>query len=77
MNETETVAFSGARLKRLRLRKGWTLRDLERETKIGFAVLARYERGDQAPQPRKLPVLAEALGAEVDDLLTGESGAAA
>jgi transcriptional regulator with XRE-family HTH domain len=77
MADSEDVTFSGAKLKRLRLRHGWSLRDLSARTQIDFTVLARYERGDQSPQPRKLPVLAKALGAEVDDLLTGPKDEAA
>ena len=57
VNETETVAFSGAKLKRLRLCKGWTLRDLEQRTGINFGALAHYERDDYAPWPSKLPVM--------------------
>ena len=55
------------------MRQGWSLRALSDRTaevgeKIDFTVLARYERGEQHPQPRKLPVLAKALYVEVDDL---------
>lgn len=70
MTEAEDVAFSGVRLKRLRLCKGWSLRELSAATGIDFTTLSRYERGSYAPQRRKLPILAAALGAEVNDLLT-------
>ena len=58
-----------------RLRKGWTQRQVsERCKELGREVnnsnLSKYERGEYAPSPPFLAVLAQALDLTVDDLIT-------
>ena len=62
------------KLRRARLRKGWTVRDVssrceELGTPVAFGLIAYYERGDGFPTAPKLLVIAKALDVEVDDLL--------
>lgn len=67
--------ISGVALRRARLRKGWTQRQLAEEcrrlgTPVSDGNIARAERGTRGGiGVRKLPALAEALGVDVDDLL--------
>ena len=73
-NNSTAITVSGRVLLRGRLRKGLTLRDLsarcaELGSPINYSFLSRIERGISQPSARVLPVLAEALGLEVDDLL--------
>jgi transcriptional regulator with XRE-family HTH domain len=61
-------------LRRARLRKGWTLRDVEsRCAELGTPVdngnVSKYERGEVQPVPRTLLVIAQALDVDVDSLL--------
>ena len=72
-NISTAVTISGQVIVRARMRKGMTLRDLSGACKelgspIDYSFLSRIERGLSQPTPRCLPVLAQALGLEVDDL---------
>lgn len=63
-----------ALLRRARLRKGWTLRDMSAQceaagTKVAYAQIGVYERDEVSPTPRTLLVLATVLGLTVDELL--------
>lgn len=69
---------------RERLRQGLTLRELAERCAangypIAFSQLSRIERGLSQPSARILPVLAKALGIEVDDMFAsdGSNGGAA
>lgn len=75
------VAIKGGELRRARLRKGWSLRDVAAATKqlgaeVDFGNVSRYERGSVKPHPRTLKMLADALGITVDALLADEDAAA-
>ena len=68
------VPIDGQKLRLLRLRKGWSLRDVEDASKalghtVQFGNLRSYENGTIRPYPRTLFALAQALGVEVDELL--------
>lgn len=62
-------------LERSRRRQGLTLGDVAArchalgDMGVDEIALSRYERGILRPNPRRLPVIAEALGLTVDDLL--------
>lgn len=76
------VLIDAGKLKRARLRKGWTLRDLagrceELGATVDFGSIGRWERGDNGPNPGVVPVLAAALDLDVDDFLLPASGSAA
>lgn len=66
-------------LLRARLRKGWTLRDVERQcwdelnVKVDNGNLNRYENGTLLPSPKALLAIATVLGLTVDDLLITEA----
>lgn len=66
----------GEKLRRARLRKGWTLRDVTAHTaglgrQVDYGNISAYERGLQRPNPGTLLVLARALDLDMDDLLDG------
>lgn len=82
MTDSGAPLVSGARIRRLRVSRGWTLIDLEKACgeaghRIDFAQLARYERGEQQPRPRTLTVLAQALGIEIGDMFAAENSESA
>jgi len=63
-----------ALLRRARLRKGWTLRDVsarcdDLKTPVSFALIAMYERDEVSPTPKNLRAVAIALDLTVDELL--------
>ena len=68
-------AISGKALRRARLRNGWTQRQLAEEclrhgTPVSHGNIARAELGQPGGLgPRKLPVIAKALGVDIDELL--------
>ena len=68
------VAINGEALRMARLRKGWSLRDVETATgaagaKVDFSNISRYERGDLRPYPRTLKAMADALDVTVNELV--------
>lgn len=72
-NASTAVRIDGQLVARARLRKGMTLREVEARCKelgspISFTSLSRIECGKSQPTARCVPVLAEALGVEVDAL---------
>jgi transcriptional regulator with XRE-family HTH domain len=58
----------GQRLKEERLRKGWSQRDLARETGVNADTISGIETGQHEPRPSTLRRLTEGLGIEVRDL---------
>ena len=62
------------RLRRLRLERGWSLRDLARESGLGFGAVGMIERGDSMwPTAYTVGQLARALGVSMDALFLGET----
>ncbi len=59
-------------LKELRRRKGWSQKDLSRESGVGPDTISGIESERHAPRPSTLRKLAGALGVEVADLLEVE-----
>ncbi|MCK6533070.1 MAG: helix-turn-helix domain-containing protein [Polyangiaceae bacterium] len=72
MPNTQTL---GARVRALRLGKGWTLDQLAQEAKVSKGFLSTVEKGDSQPSGRVLLGLAKALGASVDYLVQGDASA--
>src|SRR2546427_3070272 len=66
-NPTEGV---GARLKRLRVERGLSQRDLS-SPGVSYAYISRIEAGARSPSVKALRKLAERLGVSVDYLETG------
>lgn len=67
----------GARLKDLRKKNGWTMKDVAAKIDVRFEQLNRYEGGGCMPPVEKLLLLAEVYGASVDFLLTGDGSSEA
>ena len=65
IDEKESI---GDRLARLRNERGYSQRDLSRETGISHRMIAYYEKQAQYPPTHVLPVLAKALGISLDQL---------
>lgn len=63
--EKESV---GIRIARLRTERGYSQRDLARETGISHRMIAYYEKQAQYPPTHVLPQLAKALGVSIDQL---------
>ena len=64
-NEKETV---GQRLARLRTERGYTQRNLAKETGISNRMIAYYEKQAQNPPAHVMPLLAKALDVSIDQL---------
>lgn len=76
-----TRKLKGDVLLAARLRLGKTQRELsarcaELGRPIDFSNISKYERGLVVPGPHALPVLARALGLEVEDLIVRDGDAA-
>lgn len=56
----------------LRTSKGMTQKQLADKINISDKAVSKWERGDGCPDVSILPVLAQALGVEVDNILNGE-----
>src|SRR6266705_1948919 len=68
---TETASESiGARLKRLRLDRGFSQRDLS-SPGVSYAYISRIEAGARTPSVKALRKLAQKLGVSVEYLETG------
>ena len=65
IEEKESI---GDRLARLRNERGYSQRDLARETGISHRMIAYYEKQAQYPPTHVLPILAKALGVSLDQL---------
>jgi len=61
------------RLKRRRLEKGWTLRDLRDATGFSVRTLSLLERGETEPRPATISRLATVLECRPVDLMEPES----
>nr|MDP9458711.1 helix-turn-helix domain-containing protein [Actinomycetota bacterium] len=70
------VEQPGERLRRLRLDRGLTLRELARRLEISPATVSAVENGRRHLSPTRLSQAAEVLDTRVESLLTGERGKA-
>lgn len=69
MKENELLYKFGQRLKDLREKKKWSLRELEAYTNIDNSELSRYESGFVNPQLSSLYKLSQAFGITLSKLL--------
>lgn len=60
----------GKKLKELRRKQGLTQRELARRTGLHITTIANYEINRREPKANQLKVLAEALGVDMDKLLS-------
>jgi len=63
----------GATLRRLRLQRGYGIRELERATGISASYLSRIERFDHQPSVDRALRLAIVLGCSIEELLGDEA----
>src|SRR6059036_2634801 len=69
-NQEERAEPIGARLKRLRLARGFSQRDLS-SPGVSYAYISRIEAGARTPSVKALRKLAQKLGVSVEYLETG------
>src|ERR1051325_11572226 len=70
VSEGSSVETIGARLKRLRLQRGFSQRDLS-SPGVSYAYISRIEAGARTPSVKALRMLAAKLGVSVEYLETG------
>lgn len=56
----------------LRTRKGFTQKELAEQINVSDKAVSKWERGEGCPDVSIMPVLAQALGIEVENLMNGE-----
>src|SRR2546425_11137507 len=70
VSEGRTTESGGARLKRLRVARGFSQRDLS-SPGVSYAYISRIEAGARTPSVKALRKLAQKLGVSVEYLETG------
>src|SRR2546428_10824626 len=70
VSEGSTIESVGARLKRLRLQRGYSQRDLS-SPGVSYAYISRIEAGARTPSVKALRKLSQKLGVSVEYLETG------
>lgn len=72
LSDTVDEGFmDGAKLKRWRLARLMTVRDLAAKSGVNHSAISQIERGLRQPHPRTIGKLAEALGVKPEELLRG------
>lgn len=75
MRHTETVMDNlGSRLKTVRLKAGWTLRELARQSGVSPSFVSQIENGKSQPSVATLYVFAQLLDVSIDELFDPRSG---
>lgn len=64
----------GARLRRLRQDRGWTLADVSERTGLAVSTLSKVERGRMSLAYDKFGILAAVLGLDIAELFTDRAG---
>jgi transcriptional regulator with XRE-family HTH domain len=60
-------------LRRIRVRRGLTIKDLQERTGVNRGTISRAERRERTPLPPTLQRLADALGVEIEELMEEET----
>lgn len=68
----ENKTTVGNRLRTLRERKGWSLRQLSEKCSLSINAISRIERGENSPTITSLTRLAEALSIPITDFFSGK-----
>lgn len=63
---------TGARIKTARVKLGFTLEGMSRETKVSLSYISDFERGKKLPSTKYLFKLQEKYGVSIDYIFTGE-----
>ena len=66
----------GSRLKNIRLKAGWTLRELARQADVSPSFVSQIENGKSQPSVATLYVFAQLLDVSIDELFDPRGGAA-
>lgn len=61
--------IDGGKLRQLRLRKAWTLREMHKITGVAYDTIHRIEQGKQTPRQITVKKIAQALGVKPHELL--------
>ncbi|MFR5806357.1 MAG: helix-turn-helix domain-containing protein [[Clostridium] symbiosum] len=59
-------------LKEIRIKRGWTLRQVEEMTGVSKSALSRLEKGTVSPSADELEMLAKGLNIGIVDLISSE-----
>lgn len=59
---------NGEKIKELRIKKGWNLRDLAIKAKVNAATISNLENSKRATTPKTAKAIVSALEMEFDDL---------
>lgn len=68
LKKTQEENPVGEHIAKLRIERGYSQRDLAKETGISHRMIAYYEKQAQHPPTHVMPVLAKALGVTIDQL---------
>ena len=60
-------------LRRIRVRRGLTIKDLQERTGVNRGTISRAERRERTPLPLTLQRLADALGVDIEELMEEET----
>src|SRR5881392_1043944 len=71
VSQASSAETIGARLKRLRLERGMSQRDLS-SPGVSYAYISRIEAGARTPSVKAMRLLAQKLGVTVEQLETGK-----
>src|SRR3954452_15801687 len=75
MRHTEAVMDNlGSRLKSVRLKAGWTLRELARKAGVSPSFVSQIENGKSQPSVATLYVFAQLLDVSIDELFDQRGG---
>ncbi|KRQ85845.1 helix-turn-helix protein [Caloramator mitchellensis] len=62
------IQANGSKIRELRIKKGWTLRELGIRTGINFSIISRLEAGESSPRPKTAKAIADALEVDFDEI---------
>ncbi|MDT7932919.1 helix-turn-helix transcriptional regulator [Clostridium perfringens] len=68
----ETIQNVGTNIKRRRLKKGWSLKQLSKKSGVGIKTINDIELGINKPSKNTLYKLSRALGITIDKLVYGK-----
>lgn len=74
MSRSGVRHFSGARLRRLRERRGWSVDDLAGKADVSRQAISSWETAKALPTPALLKKIAAALQVSIEDLVPIPSG---
>lgn len=67
--KTTKPIVNGDEMRRLRFNKGYTLRDVARQSGVNRSTLTSYEKGGHSADPKTLIKIAKFYGVEAVDLV--------